>query len=141
MPLEVTPTLVLSDAEIEERFVRASGPGGQNVNKVATAVQLRFDAARSSALDDAARGRLRALAGSRMTDEGVLVIDARTHRTQAQNRDEARTRLADLIRRALVPPKRRHKTRPGKAAVERRLESKKRRADTKRTRSKHRDEY
>ena len=131
MPVEVTPTLVIDDAEFEERFVRASGPGGQNVNKVSTAVQLRFDVSRSRSLTGEVRERLRALAGSRMTDEGILVIDARVHRTQGQNREDARARLADLIRQALVRPKRRRKTRPGKAAKERRLDTKKRRAETK----------
>ena len=133
MALNITPTLVIDDAEIEERFVRASGPGGQNVNKVATAVQLRYDLERS-ALPPDVRERLRAIAGSRVTDDGVLVIDARAHRTQLQNREDARARLADLIRRALVRPKKRQKTRPSKAAKERRLESKKRRAETKRGR-------
>src|SRR5262245_2664883 len=133
MPLLITPSLTIDDAELEERFVRASGPGGQNVNKVATAVQLRYDLSRSS-LDPAVRDRLRAIAGSRMTDEGVLVIDARSHRTQSQNRDEARERLADLVRRAPVVPKRRKKTRPSAASRERRLESKKRRSETKRGR-------
>jgi ribosome-associated protein len=137
MPLEITPALAIADSEIEERFVRASGPGGQNVNKVATAVQLRYDVARS-ALPPDVRDRLRALAGSRLTDEGVLVIDARAHRTQLQNREEARQRLADLIRRALVRPKKRTKTRPSRAAKERRLESKKRRAQTKRGRGRMR---
>lgn len=133
MPLEITPTVVVPDAEIDERFVRASGPGGQNVNKVATAVQLRYDVARSTLPDDV-RDRLRVIAGSRMTDEGVLVIDARAHRTQIQNREEARRRLADLIRRALVRPKKRRQTRPSKAAKERRLDTKKRHAQTKRAR-------
>ena len=133
MPLEITPTLVIPDSAIDERFVRASGPGGQNVNKVATAVQLRYDVA-GSALPPDVRDRLRAIAGSRVTDDDVLVIDARAHRTQGENREEARQRLADLIRRALVRPKKRHKTRPSRAAKEQRLESKKRRADTKRRR-------
>lgn len=134
MPLAITPGLVIDDAALEERFVRASGPGGQNVNKVATAVQLRFDVGRSRVLEPEVRARLKTLAGSRMTDEGVLVIDARAHRTQGQNREDARERLADLIRKALVRPKRRTKTKPGKAAKERRLETKKRRATTKRGR-------
>jgi len=135
MPLEVVPGLVIDDRELEERFVRASGPGGQNVNKVSTAVQLRYDVSRSALAPDV-RDRLRALAGSRMTDDDVLVIDARAHRTQAQNREDARLRLAEFIRRALIRPKRRKKTRPGAAAKQRRLDTKKRRADTKRTRGK-----
>jgi ribosome-associated protein len=136
MPLVVTPTLTIPDEAIDERFVRASGPGGQNVNKVATAVQLRFDPARAGLSDDV-RDRLRAHAGSRVTDEGVLVIDARSHRTQSQNRDEARERLADLIRRALVRPKRRHKTKPSRAAQQRRVEVKKRRGETKHARRRY----
>jgi ribosome-associated protein len=134
MPLRITPTIELPDDDIEERFVRASGPGGQNVNKVATAVQLRFDAARSSALDDDVKARLRRLAGTRMTSEGVLVIDARAHRTQAQNREAARDRLIEFIRRASVRPKRRTKTRPTAASRQRRLDSKHLRSVAKRSR-------
>lgn len=132
--IEVTPAVTIDESEISERFVRASGPGGQNVNKVATAVELRFDPARSAAIPAEALERLRALAGSRMTADGVIVIDARRHRTQAQNREDARARLAELVRQALVTPRRRRKTKPGKAAVERRIDSKKRRSDTKRAR-------
>ena len=129
--LQVTPSIVIDDSEIEERFVRASGPGGQNVNKVATAVQLRFDAGRSTSIDDDVRARLFAIAGSRMTADGVLVIDARTFRTQAQNREAARERLVELLRQAAVKPKRRRKTRPSGASRLQRLESKRRRANTK----------
>jgi ribosome-associated protein len=132
--LQITPTLAIDESELEERFVRASGPGGQNVNKVATAVQLRFDVERSPSLSGEIRTRLRAIAGSRITSEGVLVIDARTHRTQAENREDARQRLIDLVRQASIRPKRRRKTRPSAASKERRLTSKKSRADTKRGR-------
>ena len=134
--LRVTDALVIDESELDERFVRASGPGGQNVNKVATAVQLRFDAARSPSLDDGTRARLRALAGSRMTDEGVVVIDARRFRTQADNRVDARERLADLLRRASIRPRRRRKTKPSAAAKERRVQAKHRRGETKRARGK-----
>jgi ribosome-associated protein len=134
MLLRITPDLAIDDSEIDERFVRASGPGGQNVNKVATAVQLRFDAAQSRSLNDEVRERLRHLAGSRMTADGVLVIDARTFRTQAENREAARERLAALIRQAAIRPKRRRKTKPTGASKERRLTTKKRRSDAKRGR-------
>jgi ribosome-associated protein len=132
--LRITSTLTIDDREIEERFVRASGPGGQNVNKVASAVQLRFDAAQSGALSPEVRERLRALAGARMSDDGVITIDARRHRTQHQNREDARNRLAALIRAALVRPKKRHKTRPTGASKERRIASKRLRSDVKRNR-------
>ena len=131
----VNPSLSIDEREIEERFVRSSGPGGQNVNKVATAVQLRFDVAASS-LPDEIRQRLIALAGSRMTDEGVLVIEAREHRTQAQNREAARDRLVALMQRAAQQPKKRRATKPGRAAKEQRLASKKRRGEIKARRQK-----
>lgn len=134
--LEITPTLAIDESELEERFVRASGPGGQNVNKVSTAVELRFDAARSPSLPDDVRARLRGLAGSRMTADGVILIDAREHRTQSANREEARNRLVALIRQATIKPKRRRKTKPTTGSRERRIQAKKIRSDTKRHRGK-----
>ena len=122
--LRVTDRIHLHEHELEERFVRASGPGGQNVNKLSTAVQLRFDARRSPSLPEDVRGRLMALAGRRVTGGGEIVIIAQTHRTQEQNRRDARARLIDLIRRAAVAPKKRRPTKPPKAAKRRRLESK-----------------
>ena len=139
--LSVTPTFAIDESEIEERFVRASGPGGQNVNKVATAVQLRFDAKSSRALNDEIRARLRVLAGSRMTADGVLVIDARRFRTQADNREDARNRLADLLRQAAIRPKKRRKTKPPASSRMHRVDAKRRRAETKSRRGKvQRDE-
>ena len=132
--MRITPTITLDESEIEERFVRASGPGGQNVNKVSTAVELRFDARRSRSLPDAVAIRLMKLAGRKVTDEGVIVIRAERHRTQERNREDARERLADMIREATVVPKKRVKTKPTRASKERRLEGKKVRSETKRMR-------
>ncbi len=129
--IEITPSITLSEDEIEERFIRAPGPGGQNVNKVETAVQLRFDAAHSPGLPAAVCRRLARLAGSRMTRDGVIVLTANRFRSQQQNRRDARERLVDLIRQAAIAPKRRRPTMPSRAARQRRLDAKRRRGAAK----------
>jgi ribosome-associated protein len=131
MTLDVTPFVSIPDSDLSLSFVRASGPGGQNVNKVASAVQLRFDLEGTTALDEMVKERLRRLAGRRVTDEGALLIIARNHRTQEQNRREAFERLAELIRQALVRPKVRKATKPTRASKERRLDNKTRARRTK----------
>jgi ribosome-associated protein len=132
--IHVTADIAIDEREIEESFVRASGPGGQNVNKLSTAVQLRFDARHSPSLPDDVRERLERIAGSRLTRDGVIVIVAQRHRTQARNRADALDRLKALIRQAAVAPIKRRPTRRTKASRERRIEGKKRHAHTKRLR-------
>jgi len=133
--IRISESVTLDDDEIKERFVRSSGPGGQNVNKVSTAVELRFDVAGSPALPGEVRTRLMGLAGRRLTDEGVLVIRAERFRTQERNREDARERLFELIRQACVVPKRRVKTKPSRASKERRRDDKARRSNVKRLRN------
>jgi ribosome-associated protein len=137
--IAITKDISIDERDLDERFVRASGPGGQNVNKVSTAVELRFDV-RASSLPEAMKDRLTAIAGSRLTTEGVLLIDSREHRTQAQNREAARARLVALLQRAAAKPRKRRPTRPHAAAKEKRLESKKRRGEIKARRKADPDE-
>ena len=132
--IQITPTISIDEHELQLEFVRASGPGGQKVNKVATAVQLRFDVINSPSLSDGVRTRLIRLAGKRMTEDGVLVIEAKRYRTQDRNRKDAIDRLISLIQKAAVQPKPRRKTKPTLASKERLLENKRRRSETKRRR-------
>jgi len=129
--LVITPDVSIPDEEFEWKFIRSSGPGGQNVNKVASAVQLRFLLPQNTSLPVAARNRLRRMAGQKLIDDGCILISARSERSQEQNRRDALERLAELIRAALIEPKIRKKTRPTRASKERRMESKKRRGTTK----------
>jgi ribosome-associated protein len=136
MMIEITETITLHETELRIDFVQASGPGGQNVNKVATAAQLRFDIANSPSLPGEVKTRLIRLAGKRVTQEGVLILEARNHRTQEGNRQEAIRRFVELVRRALEKPKKRKPTKPSQAAQEKRLQVKKRRGEIKRARGK-----
>ena len=133
--LEITPQLAIAEDELVERFVRSSGPGGQNVNKVASAVELRFDAARSPSLPEDVRARLLARRDRRITDEGVVVISAQRFRTQDRNRQDARERLASMIQAATIAPVKRVATKPTRASKERRLTGKRERSQVKRGRS------
>ncbi len=133
--IRITATIAIDEREIAESFIRSSGPGGQNVNKLATAVQLRFDVRHSRFLPDEVRARLEKLAGRRLTRDGVLVITAERHRTQERNRQDARERLVALIRQAAIRPKPRRATKPTAGSRERRIQTKKRRSRIKKLRS------
>jgi ribosome-associated protein len=132
--IRITPSISLDEAELGESFVRSSGPGGQNVNKVSTAVELRFDVEQSPSLPDPVKARLTRLAGHRMTKDGVLIIQADRFRTQDANRKDARERLVELIKAATIVPKKRIKTKPTRASKERRVEGKKKRSTVKKMR-------
>jgi ribosome-associated protein len=132
--IDITGQISIDESELQLEFVQASGPGGQNVNKVATAVQLRFDAASSPSLPEEVRTRLRRLAGKRMTAEGILIVEASQHRSQERNRQEAIDRLVDLLRKAAKKPRPRRKTKPTAASRRKRLETKRRRGEIKRLR-------
>jgi ribosome-associated protein len=138
--IEITPTLSIGEDEIEETFIRASGPGGQHVNKTSSAVQIRFDARRSPSLPNDVAIRLMKLAGSRLTADGVIVITAQSHRSQLRNREDALARLVELIRRATVRPEPRRPTKPTRASKERRLASKEKQSTVKAQRRKLRPE-
>jgi ribosome-associated protein len=129
--IEITPSIYIDEQEIEFVFVRSPGPGGQNVNKVSSSVQLRFNVQETTALPEEVKQRLAKVAGKRMTSGGILIIEARQYRSQERNRWAAKERLVRLIQRAVEPPKPRHKTKPTRASVERRLESKRKRGKIK----------
>jgi ribosome-associated protein len=134
--IRIAPNLVIRDEEIEEVFIRASGPGGQNINKVSTAVQLRFDIKNTTSLPEDVRRRLSGLAGKRVNDAGILIIESKHGRTQRQNREEAWQRFVDLVQRAAIPPKSRKRTQPSRAAKRRRLTEKRHRSAQKQLRRK-----